>query len=189
MRLLLVRHPKPDIAVGICYGHLDMDAEAADLARVVAQLSKLSAPIATASSPLKRAHQLAAAMTSQGWPAPELHDDLREMHFGDWEGRNWSDIPRDEIDAWAANTLGFIPPGGESVQQLAERSSRAIRQLFKNAHARFPSAKPDDSVMVFCHAGVLQTAQVLLRGETLHPKNDVKLKYAYGDVVDVFLEG
>lgn len=186
MRLLLVRHPKPDIAAGICYGHLDMDADVADLARVAAQLLQINKPLATASSPLKRAHQLAAAMTNHGWPAPSLHDDLREMHFGEWEGRHWNQVPREEVNAWAADTLEFAPPGGESVRQLAERSSRAIRQLFKEAHARFPNAKVDDSFMVFCHAGVLQTAQVLLRGETLHPKEDIKLKYTYGDVVDVF---
>ena len=38
-------------------------------------------------------------------PASQLTVDSRlaEMHFGQWEGVAWNDIPRHELDAWAAN--------------------------------------------------------------------------------------
>jgi alpha-ribazole phosphatase len=156
------------------------------MVRVLEKLSALPRPIACASSPLIRAHHLALGMHQQGWPEPIVHADLMEMSFGDWENRPWNEIPREQIDGWAANTLHFSAPNGESVQQLANRSSSAVRSLIKTVK-QLHQPSQDDYMAVFCHAGVLQTAPTLLKGEALNPQDDLKLKFDYGDTVEVFV--
>jgi alpha-ribazole phosphatase len=186
LRVVFIRHPKPVIEPGICYGQLDIAADAVDMERVLLKLSALAKPIACASSPLIRAHHLAIGMHKQGWPEPVLHKDLMEMSFGDWENRSWKDIPREQIDGWAANTLNFAAPNGESVQQLGNRSAAAVRSVIKTIKQQFQPS-PQDYLAVFCHAGVLQTAPTLLKGEQLNPQDDLKLKFDYGDTVEVFV--
>jgi alpha-ribazole phosphatase len=183
VRLLLIRHPKPVIEPGICYGQLDLAADTDDLIRVVQLLGERRKPIACASSPLIRAHHLALGMEkTHAWPSASLHRDLMEMSFGEWENRNWKEIERAQVDAWAANMVGYAPPGGESVTTLATRSANALKQI---AHSVKAIASNDDYVAVFCHAGVLLSAPTLLRGEVLDNNADLKLKYGYGDSVEV----
>jgi alpha-ribazole phosphatase len=185
LRVVFIRHPKPVIEPGICYGQLDIRADELDMQRVVEKLKHLPKPIACASSPLIRAHHLALGMQTHGWPSPIIHPDLMEMSFGDWENRAWKDIPREQIDGWAADTLNFAAPNGESVHRLANRSSAAVLKLIEQVKQRYrPSS--NDYLAVFCHAGVLQTAPTLLRGEALNPQDDLKLKFDYGDTVEVF---
>jgi alpha-ribazole phosphatase len=183
VRLLLIRHPKPVIEPGICYGQLDLAADDQDLVRVVRLLGERRRPIACASSPLIRAHHLALGMQkTHAWPSATLHSDLMEMSFGEWENRSWKEIERAQVDAWAADMVGYAPPGGESVTALARRSADALKQI---AHSVKNLASPDDYVAVFCHAGVLLSAPTLLRGEVLDNSADLKLKYSYGDSVEV----
>jgi alpha-ribazole phosphatase len=184
MKVVLIRHPKPQIEPGICYGQLDMPADAADLERVVGNLKLRSKPIATFSSPLIRAHSLATAMLAHGWPEPAVHNDLMEMSFGNWENRSWNDIDRSEVDAWAANMLHYVPPGGESVYQLAQRSAAAIRACLEQTRAATDS---EEYIAVFCHAGVLHVAPPVLRGEELPVGQKTKIAYEYGHCVEVFV--
>jgi alpha-ribazole phosphatase len=186
LRVIFILHPKPVIEPGVCYGQLDIPADQIDMQRVLEKLAGLPKPLACASSPLIRAHHLALGMHAQGWPEPMIHRDLMEMSFGDWENRAWKDIPREQIDGWAANTLHFAAPNGESVQQLANRSSAAVRELIKTVKLRHQPTT-EDYLAVFCHAGVLQTAPTLLKGEALNPQDDLKLKFDYGDTVEVFV--
>jgi alpha-ribazole phosphatase len=168
LRVIFIRHPKPVIEPGVCYGQLDIPADQIDMERVLEKLAGLPKPLACASSPLIRAHHLALGMHAQGWPEPMIHRDLMEMSFGDWENRAWKDIPREQIDGWAANTLHFAAPNGESVKLRHQPAQQ-------------------DYLAVFCHAGVLQTAPTLLKGEALNPQDDLKLKFDYGDTVEVFV--
>jgi alpha-ribazole phosphatase len=116
MILHLVRHPRPQVAPGICYGRLDVAAESA-----AAALDRLRAglppglPVWT--SPLRRCLDLAVQLH----PSPAVDARLAEMDFGAWEGRPWDEVPRAELDAWAADVAGYAPPGGESPRQLQER--------------------------------------------------------------------
>jgi alpha-ribazole phosphatase len=139
MRLHLIRHPKPSIEPGICYGQLEILAkiEMADVARLRAQLPP---GLPVWSSPLLRCRHLAEQLQ----PQPMLDDRLTEMNFGDWEGRPWDDIPRHELDAWAADVVGYAPPGGESPRQLQARALQAIARI------ESPEA------VIVTHAGVIR---------------------------------
>ena len=119
--LYLIRHTTPRIAPGICYGQLDIDvADSFDeeANNVLHWLPPLELIIA---SPLLRTRRLAEFLAQA--QHCELRSDARlmEKHFGAWEGKAWDDIARSEIDAWAADVMGYAPPGGESAQQVMQR--------------------------------------------------------------------
>lgn len=168
MRLRLIRHPKPLIEPGICYGRHDCPAEDAALAAITL-LAELPPGLPLWSSPLIRCRALAERLH----PKPIIDNRLAEMHFGDWEGRCWDDIPRAELDAWAADVAGYAPPGGESPRELQRRVLDFVASL------DVPEA------VVVTHAGVIRTLLAYWQG--LPPERWTELNFAYGSctVVDV----
>lgn len=148
MPVILLRHTRPAVAEGACYGRTDLALGPEFEAEAAALLAGLPAVARIVSSPLRRclllAERIAAARDL------ELATDARivEFDFGRWEGMLWAEIPRAEIDAWAADFQGARPHGGESVAMLAERVGAAL------------SATPasDPPVLWVCHAGVARAA-------------------------------
>lgn len=119
MDIHLIRHPRTVASRGTCYGSLDIEADPERLAADTARLApSIPAGARFISSPQRRARALAEAL-AKGAVATDPR--LVEMDFGAWEGRLWDDLPREEIDAWAADVGGYAPPGGESVRAMAER--------------------------------------------------------------------
>lgn len=160
-RLHLIRHPQPAIDPGVCYGRLDVSAEnAAALAAVLR--AELPPGLPVWSSPLRRCRALAALLH----PAPRMDERLKEMDFGQWEGRPWHDIPRAELDAWAADIAGYAPPGGEAPRQLQARALDFVRSL------------PDEEAVIVTHAGVIRT--LLAWSQQLAPARWCELNFAYG---------
>lgn len=186
MELILIRHPAPRAAPGICYGSSDLPADPAALAASHAAIGALlppellrNAPIWT--SPLRRCTALAALLAATpGRLAPPVPDArLAELHFGAWELRAWDDIPRAEVDAWAADLLHYRPGGGESVLAAARRVQAFLHAL-------------NDSAIVICHAGTIRLLQALSSGAPLH---EAALRaatsphaIAYGSIQRVIIE-
>lgn len=155
MRLYLVRHPRPDIAPGICYGSSDLAVPEQEheraLAAVIAALPQ-GAPMYASS--LRRCREFAARLAKACGSARVIHDErLAEMHFGAWEMCAWDDIPRAEIDAWAADPVFYRPGGGENVLQVAHR--------IRSFHASLRSREEEHAVVV-CHAGTIRLLLGLL---------------------------
>lgn len=139
MQVFLIRHPRPLIEAGLCYGRLDVDCE--DPQPVAVRLkAQLPAGTPIISSPLRRARRLAEALD----PRAHIDDRLAEINFGEWEGRAWNDIDRAVIDVWATDVLNFVPPGGESVAQLQRRA------------LEFAATLGDQNVALVTHAGIIR---------------------------------
>jgi alpha-ribazole phosphatase len=155
MRLHLIRHPAPDVPAGYCYGRLDV-ALAADVAHCLSAIRDAlpcdPASVPIWSSPLKRCAHLALALH----PAPRVEARLIELDFGDWEGKAWDAIDRNALDAWAADPLRYVIPGGEAVADMQTRVDAALDEL-----AVLPSA----DVVWVTHAGVIKL--VLARANRL----------------------
>ncbi len=154
MELILVRHPQPEAAAGICYGSSDIAVMSAALADGSAQLAAELAPALAAgsrlySSPLRRCTALARLL---GNFTPDAR--LAEMHFGAWELRPWSGIPREEVDAWAADLLDYRPGGGETVREVAGRVQAFLDELRHDA-------------VIVCHAGTMRLMAAIAAGEPL----------------------
>ena len=175
MKVWLIRHPKPSVAEGTCYGRSDVGTDDDHFSQVVTRLRALHGqadgltPLQVYSSPLSRCARVAQALAGSHWPNPVIDPLLAEMHFGDWEGRNWSEIPRPEIDAWRADMLNWRPPGGETVSKLAARGW-AFLQSITPATAWAPdptNPTPRPAVAVLTHAGVIQTLLKQVRGDPM----------------------
>lgn len=154
MELILIRHPQPDTAPGVCYGSSDIPAAAAALAEGHAALAPQLAPWLARgarlySSPLRRCSALASLLGT-----PVLDARLAEMDFGAWELRPWSGIPRGEVDAWAADLLDYRPGGGETVREVAARVQSFLAELQHDA-------------VIVCHAGTMRLVAAMAAGEPL----------------------
>ena len=161
MILHLIRHPKPLVEPGICYGRLDLEAENA--ATVAERLrAELPPALPVWSSPLRRCRTLAEHLH----PAPLVDERLVEMDFGRWEGLRWDTVPRAELDAWAADIVGFAPPGGESPLQLQRRALDFVAAL----------AVPE--AVIVTHAGVIRS--LLAHWQGLPAAAWTQLVFAYG---------
>lgn len=161
MILHLIRHPPPRVAPGVCYGRLDVEAENAP-AVAAALRAELPPGLPLWSSPLRRCRELAGLLH----PAPRVDARLAEIDFGDWEGRTWDEIPRSQLDAWAADVGGFVPPGGESPRQLQARVLDFVAGLTGPAAA------------LVTHAGVIRV--LVAHREGLPPERWCELQFAYG---------
>ena len=149
MRLYLIRHPRPDLPPGVCYGSSDIPVKQDEIDNAIAALLPLlpaSAPVF--SSPLKRCTALAMPLAKALRAAqPACDTRLVELHFGEWEMREWSAIPRPEIDAWVVDFANYRPGGGESVMQAAAR----LHDFLEDA-----KALGMEDVIVVTHAGVIR---------------------------------
>lgn len=156
MKLWLVRHAQPLIAAGICYGRLDMAADAAATAECARALAaQLPNGIRVVTSPLQRCEQLAQALHAQ---RPDLayktDPRLQEMDFGLWEGRAWQAIDPAELQAWTTDFVNYAVGGhGESVSRFMARVASA-----------FDALDGQGETLWITHAGVFRAAELLSRG-------------------------
>ncbi len=156
--LWLVRHARPLIDTGICYGRHDAPADAeathTSATRLHAALPGRLAGAAT--SPLQRCEQLAQALQAL---RPDLTFEtdhrLAELDFGSWENRAWSHIPRADIDAWTADFAHHQPGGGEALTDMMARVQAALAEAAQQA------LHQDGDVLWITHAGVVRCVQWL----------------------------
>lgn len=82
-------------------------------------------------SPVRRARETAETVAEALGLPVEADDDLREIDFGDWEGRKVEDVLARYPDEWAAwrADASLRAPGGESVADVARRVRTAVRRL------------------------------------------------------------
>ncbi len=156
MELVLVRHPQPEVAPGICYGRSDVPASPAAIAAVAQTLFDAGLPgaLPVFASPLRRCAELAALLG-----APVTFDArLAEMDFGAWEMQPWDVIPRAEIDSWSADLLHYRPGGGETVMDVARRVAAFLDALRQADQPR---------ALLVCHAGSMRLLAALHAGGSI----------------------
>lgn len=150
--MILLRHTRPVLGKDYCYGRTDIelaDSFESDARRAMANLPSFQRIV---SSPLSRALLLAERIAKLRNLPVSVDVRVSEMDFSAWEGRRWTDIPRAELDAWAADFLDARPHGGESVRMLRTRCTEAMEDYTR---------RPGDTLVV-CHAGVVRA--VFARG-------------------------
>ena len=160
-RIVLVRHGLIDAASRLC-GSLDVPLTPAGHAQIEAVLrQRPTAPVPDAlyTSTLRRASDVAAAL-SRAWALPpRLADWAREIHCGDVEGMPLADLQRTFPELWARNLAqdddSFAWPGGEA---CAEFRARVLAGLSATA-----AAHAGGRVAVVTHAGVISQVLGLIR--------------------------
>ena len=163
-----MRHTRPALDKSYCYGSLDIEladsfeVDAAEAMKRVPHVDRI------VSSPLLRARRRAERVGASRGLEVKIDARVSEMDFSAWEGRPWSEIPRDELDAWAADFLDARPHGGESVRTFQQRCLDAVNEW---------ADRPGDTLVV-CHAGVVRA--VFAVGTR---SQDFSRSIDYGDVV------
>ena len=129
-------------------GWTDLPADLGDVAAVARLAAAMPLSARVVSSDLRRA--VATADAVQGARVRLAHDPrLREIHFGDWEGKRWA-----EVDGPAARAFwdGRAPaPGGEGWADLCARVWAAMDAL-------------RGDVVVVAHFGAILAALQRARG-------------------------
>ena len=157
MTLFMVRHPQPLIEAGICYGQLDVKADAGATITCAQTLAPILPPgITMVTSPLQRCEQLAQALIKLKPDLTAKKDTrLQEMNFGAWEGQPWAGIARAELDAWTTDFSDYQPGGsGESVNAFMTRVALAFDEL--------PTAA---DILWVTHAGVIRAVKLIASGQ------------------------
>lgn len=168
MKIYLIRHTAVDVPEGMCYGQTDVPLKASfEVESKFVQVKiKDIVPDVVFSSPLSRCCLLTA---SCGFENPVLDSRLKELNFGDWEGKQWNEI---DMSIWKENWINPATPHGESFQEMYQRVSSFFDEL-KNKNYK--------SVLVFTHGGVISCARVYFGQTSLGHAFDIKTRY--GEVV------
>lgn len=104
------------------------------------------------SSGLSRARDTAGIIAAPHDKAVEVIPGMEEIDFGQWEGLTSREIRErynDESKAWWASPLNTRIPGGETLAELAERSTAALKRIVER--------HPDDQVAVVAHGGTIRS--------------------------------
>ena len=151
MKLYLVRHGPALDADGRAMGHTDppLSPEGIEqVARFVATWPR--APDAIWSSDLYRARETADQLGQRWSIAPTVDARLREMNFGEWDGRFWNALESEDPDRlkrWMESWVTERTPGGESFTAVSER----VREWYLQS-----LTDPTGEIVVVAHAGSIR---------------------------------
>ena len=172
MEIYLIRHTTPTIATGICYGQADIEVAASfeEEAKLIRQ--QLPDAINIYSSPLKRCRQLANHIYPN--TTIEYADELKEMHFGEWELQPWDQIPNDPLSEWMKDFVNVRVPGGENYLDLYNRTITFYNHIISKSQ---PAA-------IFTHSGNIRSILSYVNNVPLE-ESFSKFKIGYGEVLKV----
>ncbi|WP_439135337.1 histidine phosphatase family protein [Pseudomaricurvus sp.] len=104
------------------------------------------------SSPLKRCRIFAEQLAEFLKLPSATEDALREIDFGDWDGRLIANIERespDQLSRFWSQPAEFTPPNGEPLHDFHQRVMTAFAQLVKS--------ETNKRCLIVCHGGVIRS--------------------------------
>ena len=108
------------------------------------------------SSPLKRARETAAILFDNRDVI--IFDDLKEMDFGRFEGKNYEELKDDpDYRTWIDSRGNAGCPGGENVEDFKERSLRGF-------YSAMESCSDGETLCIVCHGGSIMAILSILTG-------------------------
>lgn len=177
MTLYIWRHPKPIAAEGICIGQTDIGVDRRKLRRLANQIARFvhlhQLPKVIWVSPLQRSLKVGQILAQRGFQC-RVAPELAEINFGEWDGRPWAQIAKQEIDDWCDNFAHFAPDHGESLQQLFDRVEMWL--------AKRLAEQDNIPILAVGHAGWINAAKMIGAGQDV-PKiaADWPSSVAYGE--------
>jgi broad specificity phosphatase PhoE len=165
--LLLVRHAETDDNINMRlsgWTDTDLSPRGEEQVRLLADhFNRHHGHIdALYSSPLIRARRTAEAIGAMTGHTPILLDDLREMYFGELDGRPFEELREAYAHLLAADENSeiedFVWPSGESRTGFTSRVLRVTNGIARR--------HPGVAVGVVTHGGFIATLMTLLNGES-----------------------
>lgn len=174
-KIYLVRHGQIDCKGEKRYiGITDFPLSPAGIEQVTRQKEYFShvAIEKAFASPLKRCLQTSEILLEGRSINREVVEELKEIHMGEWENRTIDSIRscfQELYEKRGINIDTFIPPGGESFEQMQKRVMPAFQSIVENTKG---------NILVVSHAGV---NRVILSTLLKFPLKDIfKINQPYG---------
>jgi alpha-ribazole phosphatase len=157
MKIYLVRHGEAEGSEGLAVGHLDLPLSTLGARNVEALAASWQGPPPDRifASDLRRAAESARIFAARFGKSPVTDPRLREVSFGEWDGRSWDEIyerDRQRYDAWTERWWDLAPPGGESFADLSRRVLAWYREL-----------REEETVLAVAHGGSIRALLAGLR--------------------------
>lgn len=173
MVITLIRHTSVDVKKGICYGQSDVglsksfDSELKEIKqKIISEKYDL-----IYSSSLSRCKTLAINL----FPNQNiiLDERLKELNFGEWEGKHWDEIQETkEAKHFFDDYINTKCPEGESYKELLERVSNFYNELKSQGYK---------NIAIICHGGTIRAFLSIIEGIT--PQKAFERKVDYGEVL------
>ncbi|MDD6928379.1 MAG: histidine phosphatase family protein [Bacteroidales bacterium] len=112
------------------------------------------------------------------WAKIEIDDRLKEMNFGDWEGKHWDSILEEEqeVAAFFEYFIDQPAPRGESLRDLSRRVAELLDELYTSGAQR---------VLLFSHGGVVNVVRAMAGRITLQEAFAQILPYGSVTTIDL----
>jgi len=171
--LIFIRHAETDMAGTFC-GQSDPPINTAGQMQVADLIVRLAVETFDMiySSDLQRAVDTATPI-AEAFNLPLYKtSDLREVHFGDWEGLTWNEIEERDPDyaqRWLQSFPSLPAPQGESFAAFESRILQEVTHL-KNM-------EQGKKVIVVTHGGVMRVVLRTLLGYTEQAAHDITKAY------------
>ena len=130
------------------------------------------------SSPLRRCAAFAEALARELDVACRYEADLREMSFGEWDGRSASEILKmdaERLRNFWEDPSRHSPPRGESLEQLRSRVTAAWRRILTDRENR--------RVLLVTHAGPIRLLRAAQLGTQL--SNLLSIEVPHGSLITI----
>lgn len=108
-----------------------------------------------------------------------VEEALREINFGDWEGHTWVELQEAYPQDWQRrleDLTNYQVPGGESLQDAADRVRPAIRSIL--------AKHPGGAVALVAHGGVNRIVLLDAIGAALEQAFAIEQDYGCLNIID-----
>ncbi len=154
MLVHLLRHGETDGGARY-WGATDVALSAKGWQQMRAAVAGLSSDLIV-SSPLKRCADFARALSAERDIRCRFEEELRELDFGEWEGRSAAELMQtdgDRLRRFWSDPSAHAPPGGE---RLADFRSRVIA-----VWNRIVDDRDAGSVLIVTHGGPIRVLRAV----------------------------
>lgn len=154
-RVILVRHARTTWNdQGKYGGHTDVSLDELGKEQITQVAERLKKhPIkAVYASDLQRAYQTALAIAQTHNLPVEQFGELREINFGQWEGKTYNEIVKEQqelMEAWLKDPFNTRIPDGETMIEMQKRVAECLLEIV--------SKHPKETIVVVTHAGPIWT--------------------------------
>lgn len=125
------------------------------------------------SSPLKRCRHFAEHLSAQKGIELSIDAHLREIHFGEWDGKELDAIWQhdyDRISAWIKDPVSTTPPGGEALGAVQQRISAVYLRIIEEFKGK--------KILMVAHGGVIRVLLGYVLQMPLSAVNSLDVPYA-----------
>jgi len=155
--ILLIRHGHTEATeLGLLYSDAKMPltAKGNKQSRSAAKWAVDFKPDVIVTGSAVRVAQAAEPLAELTGLKPVVVKGFEEWHVGEWEGRTYLDIKKNDPDqyhAWSADPVNNAPPGGESIGDLVQRIGKSLHHLILNDE--FAGKK----IAMVTHSGIIRS--------------------------------